>query len=200
MTETFRPLKTSLLCEAYLIFNASSLSDFLTLPFVKLIGVKGLKIKNKTVEFNIKWTFEFIQFMSLVSQFIISCLHAAFNEIYERMTGEKNYFRIKKLILNVLLIILQLSPVKRLIHHSMVQWIVQDLSLMPLVHFLAIPGMIWLDHSLELAFLLQDGVEISLSAKVNAIIFSSLLKWDKLDTLATLDLQKEGPWLSSLLL
>lgn len=47
---------------------------------------------------------------------------------------------------------------------------------MPLVHFLAIPGMIWLDHSLELAFLLQDGVEISLSAKVNAIIFSSLLK------------------------
>ena len=61
---------------------------------------------------------------------------------------------------------------------------------MPLVHFLAIPGMIWLDHSLELAFLLQDGVEISLSAKVNAIIFSSLLKCDKLDTLATLDLQK----------
>ena len=96
MTETFRPLKTSLLCEAYLIFYASSLSDFLTLPFLKLTGVKGLKIKNKTVEFNIKRTFEFIQFMSLVSQFIISCLHAAFNEIYERMTGEKKLFSNKK--------------------------------------------------------------------------------------------------------
>ena len=55
----------------------------------------------------------------------------------------------------------------------MVQWIVQDMLLMPLVHFLAIPGMIWLDHSLELVFLFQDGVETWLSAKVTAIIFSS---------------------------
>ena len=45
--------------------------------------------------------------------------------------------------------------------------------LMPLVHFLAIPGMIWLDHSLELVFLFQDGVETWLSANVTAIIFSS---------------------------
>jgi len=59
----------------------------------------------------------------------------------------------------------KLNLAKRSIHHGKAECSVQERSLIPTVPFLAIPDMIWLDLSPELAYHLQDGVEMGVLAK-----------------------------------